>query len=138
MVQISKQNFQPQSWEILWEKLIQTIYQSPSLNSSQILLKGLLSHTEQVTLVKRLITAVLLLSEWNPYEIARIFNLSTATVYKIKHQLDTCPQWVEEISKAFPNTLSYQKEYEKASTPEKIIKDLFNQGSSNRVIFSQS
>lgn len=78
-------------------------------NQVDVLLKGLLTPTEQVMLSKRLMVQLLLLSDWPVRTISYRLKIGSATVYKLKVVLDKDIEYKMLLSQLFPHPIPVPK-----------------------------
>lgn len=121
MAQISKGTINYESWIKVWEGFISLPGKKGVLTKSDWnnLWRGFLTKTELVMIPKRLLVAVLVLSEWPEYTIADYLKMSPATVYKISEYIRRDRKYKNALVKLFPKKISIPKK--KPSKPQHWI-----------------
>lgn len=88
MPRISRRNLDPKVWEKVWLELLVVMGKVSKKDEVEVLLSGLLTRTERVTLAKRLMVGLLAAAGKGPYEIADLLCLSVTSVYKYQSAVE--------------------------------------------------
>lgn len=124
MAQVSKRPLKKETLNLIWDRLV-TAMGGKDKESTEIILAKLLTTTEKIMFSKRLMMDILLLSDWNPYDVAEVLHVSTNTVYKHKFRLDINPEYQKRIQKIFPEKIPFPGSSRGKSGLEKFIDDFF-------------
>jgi ACT domain-containing protein len=124
MTQVSKRSIKPATWNIIWKQFV-NLSKNDDTESPDILLKGLLTETEQIMLAKRLTVHLLILSGWEMTDIADAVKISKSTVYKYRDALQLQNKFSKTLQKKFPHKIKFKQEYKQKGWLEKLIVDVF-------------
>jgi len=106
MAQISLRKIHGDHWQKMSKRLLDLMSEEMSDKEVEVLLNGLLTETERVMLVKRLMVWVLINSGWSVPKVCEVLKLSTATVYKFKVWFESNKELDEILSRLLPGKVS--------------------------------
>jgi len=112
MAQISKNTIDRDAWIRIWKSFISLPGRKGILSKKDWnnLWQGFLTETELVMIPKRLIVAILVLSEWPERTIADYLQMSRSTVYKISEYVRRDKKYRNSLNKLFPKKIMIPKE----------------------------
>jgi hypothetical protein len=106
------------------EKLLDEAVSRTKGTDTRVLIKGLLTETEKVMLVKRVLVGVLILSGWELVEIAETVKLSRSTVYKLAQRLQMDLEYAGLLGRLFPRKIPWERENRSPSALVKFMEDI--------------
>lgn len=88
MTQVSKYTISKDVYERCWEILVKILIEVRTPNDASLLIKDLLTPTEQIMVVKRLAIAMLLMQDYEYRDIIKLLRVSFGTIAFVKLSLD--------------------------------------------------
>lgn len=108
MPQISRRKMKEEVWWGVWRKFVDTVVGLDSPRKVDVFMMGLLTNTERVMLAKRLMVAVLTLSDWTPAQIADALSLSRPSVYRLRAYFVLDAEYRKLVGASFPYKIPYK------------------------------
>jgi len=121
MTQVSKNEVDVRVRRMMWGRLVGVVQREHGGQAAEALLLGLLTDTERLVVVKRLMAGILLLSGWEVVAIAEVLKLSRSSIHKYQSMLEVDREYRKLLMKMFPEKIRYDKVETKGGGTSKYL-----------------